>query len=110
MSTPFERARAALWPTLKAQGALKTASTVLAGCTEITYFDVAFARPTMTIFESVRSSDYEIEYQHQDAPTLAEGAEVVVDGIYYRVRETPRVDPDRGDDGFWRQALLTELR
>lgn len=106
----FEDARALIAPALKDAGIWTEASTMLPGCTEPTIFAVGFRRPDVEPFDRARSTDYEIEYQHHDAPTLAEGAEVIVDQVLYRVRETPTVQEGRGDDGFWRVALLTKSK
>lgn len=73
---------------------------------------VGFARPdTLRMDGLTRSTDYEIEYQHADAPGLAEGDAVEIGGSSYRVRETPHVtdNPAQGSDGTWRRALLTKV-
>lgn len=106
------------WPAFKATGLLLEASTVLPGCTEPTVFDVAYRRPDVNPL-GMQSADHEIEYQHEDAPTLAEGAQViikhrrgvlgstVIDEVLYTVRQAPRVELASGADGFFRCAYLT---
>lgn len=110
MSTPFEAARGQMMAAFTAAGLSKSASTVLPGCTVATDFAVLFRRPDLTLGSNAQSRDYEIEYQYADASTLTEGAEIIVDGVLYRVRAEPHIDPQRGDDGFWRCAYLTEVR
>lgn len=104
-----------------AAGFLLVAETVLPGCTEATTFNVSYRRPSVNPFTGVVSSDHEIEYQHADAPNLAEGAEVVINHtrkldavtvttrVLYRVRQQPTVEAERGLDGYWRCAYLTRL-
>lgn len=105
----FEDGRAAMWPAFKDAGFLVAASTQLPGCTEPTEFDVALRKPDVNPITGVQSRDYEMEYQHADAPTLAEGAEVIVDGVMYRVRSEPTIETERGDDGYFRCAYLTRV-
>lgn len=98
---------AEFWAESKAAGFLVSASTILPGCTRPTDFDVRFGRPDANPMTGVQSSEYEIEYQHSDAPTLVEGAQVLIDETLYRVRQSPYVEPARGDDGYFRTARLT---
>lgn len=100
---------AVFWPVLSAAGMLLEASTVLPGEVRPKAFMVGFARPDVNPVTGAQSADYEIDYQYHDAPTLAEGAEVIVAGVLYRVREPPRVDIERGADGYWRCAYLTRV-
>lgn len=79
-----------------------------------------FRRPDVPRFGSgALSTDYEIEYQYDDLPDLAENDGVVLldengdplAGESYRVRQAPVVTDDPGDDrsGYFRRALLTKL-
>jgi hypothetical protein len=109
------------YPAFADAGFLLHAETVLPGCTAPTTFHVSYRRPSINPMTGVVSSDHEIEYQHHDAPTLAEGAEVILnhtrklDGVtvttrvLYRVRQSPTNDPGSGADGYWRSAFLTRI-
>lgn len=105
------------WPAFEAAGMLHAASTVLPGQTSPTSFKVGYRRPDVNPITGAQSADYEIEYQYADAPTLAEGAEVIVDvstdgtprNVLFRVRSEPEVDTSRGADGHWRCAYLTRI-
>lgn len=100
---------ALFWPAFEGAGLLLAASTILPGCTKATEFKVGYRRPDVNPITGVQSADYAIEYQHADAPTLAEGAEIIVDGIMYRVRSAPEIDTQRGADGYFRCAYLTRV-
>jgi hypothetical protein len=71
--------------------------------------DVAFERPDVFTNANAQSSDWEIEYVTEDAPLLAEGDEVEIDEVVYRVRRAPYVPPAGvgGVDGTFKRALLT---
>ena len=97
------------WPEFKEAGMLRLASTILPGCTEATEFDVRLVMPDVITANGQVSREYAIEYQHADAPTLAEGAEVLIDCTLYLVREDPFVDEEGGADGYFRKALLTRV-
>jgi len=105
----FSVARDAMWPAFAAAGVLLEASTVLPGRTSATTFQVAYRRPDFDPISGMQSADYAIQYQQKDAPTLVEGAEVLVGGCLYVVREPPRVDSEHGGDGFWKVAQLTRV-
>lgn len=64
--------------------------------------------PSVNPFTGAQSTDYEIEYEYADAPELDEGDQVVKDGAFYRIRQSPRVD---GIDptGHFRKVLLTRI-
>jgi hypothetical protein len=98
---------AVFFPAFAAAGMLFDASTVLPGHTKATEFKVGFRKPDVNPITGMQSADYEIEYQYWDAPTLAEGHAVIVDGVLYRVRSAPQVTVDAGSDGFFRCAYLT---
>lgn len=100
---------AVFWPAFAAAGMLVEASTVLPGEIRPTTFMVDFRRPDVNPITGAQSADYEIEYQFTDAPTLEEGAEVIVAGALYRVRQAPAVRAERGADGFFRCAYLTRV-
>lgn len=100
---------ALFFPAFAAAGMLVEASTILPGCIEPTTFMVGFRKPDVNPITGMQSSDYEIDYQYADAPTLAERAEVIVDGVLYRVRQAPEVTVEKGADGFFRCAYLTRV-
>jgi len=109
------------WPAFEKAGFLLEASTQLPGCTSATTFLVGYKRIDVDPLTGMRSADHEIEYQHEDAPTLAEGCEVliqhkrgvldstVLDPVLYKVRDKPRVKEGSGSAGFFRCAYLTRL-
>lgn len=99
------------WPTFKRAGMLTTVQVLLPGCTDLKNVDVDWSEPDLDLTTGMRSRDYIIEYQLADMPTLAEGSQIVKDGVLYRVRESPFVpaDPVEGNTGFFRRALLTRL-
>lgn len=99
---------ALFWPEFKRAGMLDEARTILPGCTSETVFDVRFGRPDVNQITGMQSSDYEIEFQYDDAPTLREGAQVIIGGAMFKVRAAPFVDPQRGDTGHFRTAYLTK--
>jgi hypothetical protein len=106
---PFDAASDAMWDALSpdASGIHVWCSTVLPGCTEAAKLHAKFDSPDVNPFTGARSADHQIVYRHRDAPTLAEGAEIVVDGTLYRVRQEPEIDPSKGMDGRYRCAYLT---
>lgn len=96
------------WPIAKRAGMLKTARVALPGCPTTTDVDVNFLRPDALVGNGAGlSTEYAIEYQHTDLPTLAEDTELVIEGTKYRVRAEPIV-AERGS-GFFRIALLTKV-
>lgn len=97
------------WPAAKADGMLVEASTVLPGDTEPTVFDVDLIQPQRSPIDGTLSTDWTMEYQHDDAPTLREGAEVVVEDTMFRVRQKPEVSENAGSTGFFRIAILTRV-
>ena len=70
---------------------------------------VAFDRPDEITGAGVQSTDWRIEYVASDAPNLAEGDEVEIDEVVYRVRRAPWVAESGvgGIDGTFARALLT---
>jgi hypothetical protein len=84
-------------------------STVLPGCTEPTTFHGKFDLPDVDPLTGMRSKDYRLDYRHTDAPTLREGAEIIVDGRMFRVRQDPEIDSDGGADGYFRCVYLTRV-
>lgn len=105
----FDDAVAGLWPAFKQAGMLSVAMITSGGTTFV--IDVGFSMPDMDrLGRGVLSRDYEIEYQHADAPELAEDDAVVIDGVTYRVREAPYIPhPGNAADGIFRCALLTKV-
>lgn len=73
--------------------------------------DVGFERPDMLTNAAAQSTDWEIEYVATDAPLLAEGDEVEIEEIVYRVRRAPYVSAggEGGVDGTFMRALLTRV-
>lgn len=98
-----------IWAALKAKGMLLEASTVLPGDAEPRTIDVRFWKPDRETGNGHVSREYEIEYQHCDAPWLAEGIDIIVDGTLYRVRTPPYINEEGGSSGYFRRALLTRL-
>lgn len=83
-----------------------------ADCAERLYeFMAAFERPDVFTNANAQSSDWEIEYVATDAPLLAEGDEVEIDEVVYKVRQAPTVPPvgAGGVDGTFKRALLTRV-
>ena len=70
---------------------------------------VAFDRPDEITGAGVQSTDWRIEYVASDAPNLAEGDEVEIDEVVYRVRRAPVVPEVGGVDGTFRHAVLTRV-
>ena len=101
--------RSVFWPRFLAAGFLDTA-TITSGGTTADY-NVGFSQPDQPRFDGrVRSTDYEIEYQAADLPSLAENDAVTIDGVLYRVREDPFVEPGgNAADGYFKHALLTKV-
>jgi hypothetical protein len=99
---------AKFWPAFKAAGYLVEASAVAPGGTEPTTFDVELLAPEEHPLTGVRSVEWTMEYQTHDAPWLREGAEVVVDGVLYRMRANPQPS-DTDPDGYFQIAILTRV-
>jgi hypothetical protein len=105
----FGDARDAMWDALSGSGMHVECSTVLPGSTEATEFHGKFDMPDVNPLTGMRSADFRIDYRYSDAPTLLEGAEIIVDGVMYRVRQDPEIDAERGADGYFRCAYLTRV-
>lgn len=101
---------AVFWPIFKDAGMLVQATVRPKDCAQPTAtVDVDLEMPdALGLAGNAISRQYTIEYQHQDLPLLAEGDEVEIAGIVYRVREAPFVD-ERAPTGFFRRALLTRV-
>lgn len=101
--------RDVFWPAFKSAGLLSEA-TVTSGGSTFT-MDVGFSMPDQDrMGRGVLSRDYEIEYQHADAPVLDEGDTVTIDAVAYRVRQAPYIPhPGNAADGYFRCALLTKV-
>ena len=79
-------------------------------CTVDAYeFRAALERPDAFTDAGAQSTDWLIEYATGDAPKLAEGDEVEIDEVVYRVRRPPFVSDSGvgGIDGTFRRAILT---
>lgn len=70
-------------------------------------FIVGFQRPEQLILgDAVHTAQIEIEYTTADAPDLALGEGLTIDGTHYRVRAIPR----KQGDGAFSRAELEEAR
>jgi hypothetical protein len=68
-----------------------------------TGFIVGFVQPEELLFgDAVHTAQFEIEYTTLDAPALALGTALSIDGKVYRVTQAPR---RQGDGTFTRAAL-----
>jgi hypothetical protein len=66
-------------------------------------FIVGFVQPDEVIFgDSVQTAQFAIEYTTADAPALAVGTSLTIEGTVYRVNQPPR---KQGDGTFTRAAL-----
>jgi hypothetical protein len=98
------------WPAFEAAGMLVRAEFALPDCPAPVPVLVTFRQPDDELGSGSRSREYSIEYQHADLPGLDEGAQCVIDGTLYRVRERPKVPNDRNSaSGFFRRALLSRV-
>jgi hypothetical protein len=109
----FHEAEALLWQGLKDAGLLRAARATLPDCDVTVDLDVELIQPDFDMIDqTVRSTQWEMEYVHSAAPTLAKGTEVWIAepgqsvGRLFRVREAPRVEEE--GSGYFRRALLTE--
>jgi hypothetical protein len=100
---------AVFWPAFKAAGMLDVAQVLLAGSDVPLSVDVDFSKVDVNPMTGVQSTDYEIEYQFDDLPTLAEDDQVIIRATLYRVRQVPRIE-GIGATGYFRKATLTEVR
>jgi len=106
------------WPELQAAGMLRHVR-VKPSSRPATDVYVRWDRPDDLNRVGAQVTDYEMEYQHADLPTLAEGNAVTlldadgnpVAGGKYQVRQPPFVnaDPANSRTGFFRHAYLTKL-
>ena len=81
-------------------------------CTVDAYeFRAALERPDAFTDAGAQSTDWLIEYATGDAPKLAEGDEVEIEEVVYRVRRAPYVSAggEGGVDGTFMRALLTRV-
>lgn len=100
---------AVFWPAFKSAGMLRRARALYSGDDRIIEADVAFSKTEIDPVTMVRTSDFPMEFQHGDLPELAEGDQVEIDDVLYRVRELPRVEGATAT-GFFRIAKLTRVR
>lgn len=81
-------------------------------CTVRPYeFRAAFERPDQFTAQNAQSTDWLLEYVATDAPLLAEGDEVEIAEVVYRVRSAPFV-PESGVGGIdatFKRAFLTRV-
>ena len=94
------------WPEYKAAGWLSSVTFKTAT------FDAFFVRPAQVTTNGALSTGYEIVYQDADAPTLKEGDPITVDGVKFKVRDTPYVSDQPGfsQTGFFKYARLSALK
>lgn len=100
---------AVFWPAFKDAGMLVLAHVVYAGSDRVLDRWVGFSKTDIDPVTMVRTSDFPMEFQHGDLPELAEGDQVEIDDVLYRVRELPRVEGATAT-GFFRIAKLTRVR
>jgi hypothetical protein len=99
---------AVFWPAMLEAGMLKLARVALPNCPAETRAYVKFQRPDEIVMAGLSlSTEYAMQYQHADLPTLQEDVELVVDSQKYRVRSHPIVPPN--GTGFFRIAPLTRV-
>jgi hypothetical protein len=109
---------AAFWPQFKAAGFLTRVRVKPTGRPQVDV-DVGFVMPNRDKFGGgVASTEYEIEYQFHELPTLAEGDPVTkldaaglpIKTEKYKVRQAPFVaDQGTASTGYFRHAVLTKL-
>lgn len=92
------------WPALNAVGMLSVATDADGD------FNVGFSSPDR-FMDVARTTDYQIEYQHADRPSLAVDDQVSIvnaagDALgTFKVREKPYIE----GDGYFRKVLLTKI-
>jgi hypothetical protein len=96
------------WPAFEQAGMLVDATVAMTGCPQELPVKVLLTRPDVQLVDGALSTDWMIEYQVGDLPTLAEGDELVISDTLYRVRQAPTVD-DGANSGYFRRALLTRV-
>lgn len=94
------------WPAFAQAGMLVDAVVAMAGCPQELPVKVLLQRPDVQLVDGALSTDWMIEYQANDLPSLTEGDELVINDTLYRVRQAPIVD-DGANSGYFRRALLT---
>jgi hypothetical protein len=99
-------AEALFWPEYKDAGWLSSA--VWKAAT----FDAFFVKPGQVTANGALSTGYEIVYQDADAPALKEGDTITVDGVKFKVRDTPYVSDQPGDSqtGYFKHARLSSVK
>jgi hypothetical protein len=116
MNNAFDEAL--FWPALiAAGGALRKVRVKMTGLPSTDVY-VKWDEPTNFLLGNL-SLDYQMEYQRDDLPTLAEGDPVtLLDDAgnplakgKFKVRQSPVVQDNPGDSrtGFFRHALLTKI-
>lgn len=92
------------WPAFQQAGMLDTAVYQPPHGVAVA-FDVGFSRPDEVVLDGmVHTTDYSIEYQAADIE-LQRGNVLRIDGVDYKVRQTPK---GKGDGTFY-VALLERL-
>lgn len=96
------------WPAFERAGMLVDATVAMTGCAQELAVKVSLSRPDVQLIDGALSTDWMVEYQQHELPTLAEGDELVIGEVLYRVRQDPIV-ADPAASGFFRRALLTRV-
>ncbi len=98
---------AAFWVAQKAAGMLKVATVDGNGMSGD--IDVRLLPPDRLLPNLSVSREYGMRYQHADREDMAEGYDVTIDGVDYRVRSKPQI-PDRNSiaDAHFRVVQLTK--
>lgn len=110
--TPFGAFAAKHWEISARLGMLRDCTFLQPGGGVPKTVKVRWCEPDETFMSGARSKQYEIEYLATDMPHLAEGDALSVEDrpgckTDFYVREAPFVDPEGGEDGTYRRALLT---
>jgi hypothetical protein len=92
------------WPVFKDAGMLAVV-TYQPPVGALVSFDAGFNRPDQVVLDGmVHSTDFSIEYQRADVE-LKRGFLIVIDGMTYKVRQSPLVK----GDGTFAIAILEEV-
>lgn len=97
---------ALFWPEFKSAGWLSSVTF------KASTFDAFLVKPGQVTSNGALSTGYEIVYQDGDAPMLKEGDALTVDGVKFRVRDTPTVTDQPADSqtGFFKHARLSAIK
>ena len=103
------------WNAFERAGMLVSCFYIAPGGGVRTEVKVRWKEPDREALGGQMTRDYAIEYRVADLPDLAEGDVLSIEDRAvgcpsdFRVRETPFVDIENGDDGAYRYALLTRI-